>query len=110
MSYASKGTRPGIKILLSAGSFNLLIQILKDNIADEYASEGYISEAEDFIAKINRYCQLYTDKDGQEIVDIRLFDEEAEDLIYQLLFKCAGLQPTADYFTELKIKQEGGLV
>ena len=87
--------------------FDLMMTVLADNAANA-PYESVRLGAEDLMEKRMRFTRLYPGRDGKPYASIQMYESEAAEIIWQLLYACAGFyQPDREYSTELK-KGGGG--
>ena len=87
--------------------FDLMMTVLADNAANA-PYESVRLGAEDLMEKRMRFTRLYPGRDGKPYASIQMYESEAAEIIWQLLYACAGFyQPNREYSTELK-KGGGG--
>ena len=71
--------------------FDLMMAVLERNAASEDAPTR--SNARDLMEKRMRFTQLYPDKDGRQYASVLMYESEAAEMIWQLLYACAGAYP-----------------
>lgn len=84
--------------------FDLMMSVLERNTAAEDVPTR--NSAQDLMEKRMRFTQLYPGKDGEQYASIQMYESEAAELIWQLLYACIGAyEVEKEYSAELK---EGG--
>lgn len=74
---------PKIRFVASVSVFNIFIRELNENCTDP---DPYIAKgAEKLCDKISKYARFFTDENGNECVDIRFYESEAELIIWQYM-------------------------
>ena len=85
-------------------TFDLMMTILEHNTAAEDVQTR--NNAQDLMDKRMRFTRLYPGRDGKPYASIQMYESEAAEMIWQLLYACAGAyQPDKEYSAGLK---EGG--
>lgn len=82
------GQLPNVRIKLHPSSFDLLMSILEDN-AKNGADESIRSAARDLVEKRMRFTRLYPGDTGNLYASVRMYETEAAEMIWQLLYACA---------------------
>ena len=91
---------------LNPDNFDLLMTILAVHV-EEQEVPGLSNDAHDLMDKRMRFSRLCTDLDGRQYVDIFMYEDEAVETIWQLLFAAADADMVvSDYHSEL---QNGGV-
>lgn len=97
---------PPVHMKLNPDNFDLLMTILAFH-AEEREIRGLANDAHDLMDKRMRFSRLCTNLEGQEYVDIFMYENEAVEMIWQLLFAAAGADmAVSDYHSRL---QKGGI-
>lgn len=79
---------PPVHMKLKPDNFDLLMTILAFH-AEEREIPGLANDAHDLMDKRMRFSRLCTNLEGQEYVDIFMYENEAVEMIWQLLFAAA---------------------
>ena len=91
---------------LNPDNFDLLMTILAFH-AEKQEIPGLVNDAHDLMDKRMRFSRLCTNLEGQEYVDIFMYENEAVEMIWQLLFAAADADmAVSDYHSRL---QKGGI-
>ena len=98
--------KPKVQLVIDKDAYNMLIQVLENNAATEYSDSMTIDRADKLLGKIEQYVRLFVTDDGRESAEIRFFESEASELIWQLIFHASIDMPDNDFYTDLKIKRE----
>ena len=97
---------PPVHMKLKPDNFDLLMTILAFH-AEEREIPGLANYAHDLMDKRMRFSRLCTNLEGQEYVDIFMYENEAVEMIWQLLFAAADADmAVSDYHSRL---QKGGI-
>ena len=81
--------------------FDLMMAVLERNTAAEDVPTR--NNALDLMEKRMRFTRLCPGKDGEQYASVQMYDSEAAEMIWQLLYACAGMyQPGKEYSKELK--------
>ena len=81
--------------------FDLMMAVLERNTAAEDVPTR--NNALDLMEKRMRFTRLYPGKDGEQYASVQMYDSEAAEMIWQLLYACAGVYPPKkEYSKELK--------
>ena len=97
---------PPVHMKLNPDNFDLLMTILAFH-AEEREFPGLANDAHDLMDKRMRFSCLCTNLEGQEYVDIFMYENEAVEMIWQLLFAAADADmAVSDYHSRL---QKGGI-
>lgn len=81
--------------------FDLMMAVLERNTAAEDVPTR--SNALDLMEKRMRFTRLYPGKDGEQYASVQMYESEAAEMIWQLLYACAGVYPPKkEYSKELK--------
>ena len=97
---------PNVKLKVHPSTFDRLMAVLEHNTAAEDVQTR--NNAQDLMEKRMRFTRLYPGTDGKPCASIQMYESEAAEMIWQLLYACAGFyQPDREYSTELK-KGGGG--
>lgn len=93
---------PPVKLETHSTWFNLLLTVLqKQTESNPY--EEYRLMAQKLMEKFMTYGTPFTDGDGASCVDLRMYPNEAGDLIWLLLLAlCIHYEPDRDYSAELQ--------
>jgi hypothetical protein len=103
MAYAKR--TPPIKMKVDIDSFNLLVELV--NRYTEVDDERISVKSTKMKDKLLRYSVPIEDDEKGTIIDIRLFNNEAEDLIYMLFNNVPNIEIKANYFDVLlKVREE----
>lgn len=105
MAINHKTRKPNVRIILDKDGFNCLIQGLENNAANKYANEQTIDGADRITNKIRQYSRLFVDEENRECAEIRFFETEASELIWQFVFASSAEEPGDDFYAELKEKR-----
>ena len=80
---------------------DLMMAVLERNTAVEDVSTR--NNARDLMEKRMRFTRLCPDKDGEQYASIQMYESEAAEMVWQLLYACAGIYPPSkEYSVELK--------
>lgn len=97
---------PPVHMKLNPDNFDLLMTILAFH-TEERVVPGLANDAHDLMDKRMRFSRLCTNLEGQEYVDIFMYENEAVEMIWQLLFAAADADmAVSDYHSRL---QKGGI-
>ena len=97
---------PPVHMKLNPDNFNLLMTILAFH-TEEREVPGLANDAHDLMDKRMRFSRLCTDLDGRQYVDIFMYEDEAVEMIWQLLFAVVDVDmDVGDYHSGL---QAGGI-
>ena len=97
---------PPVHMKLYPDNFDLLMTILAFHTGEREVP-GLANDAHDLMDKRMRFSRLCTDLDGRQYVDIFMYEDEAVEMIWQLLFAAADADMiVGDYHSEL---QKGGI-
>ena len=97
---------PPVHMKLNPDNFDLLMTILASH-TEEQEVPGLANDAHDLMDKRMRFSRLCTDLDGRQYVDIFMYEDEAVEMIWQLLFAAANADMiVGDYHSRL---QKGGI-
>ena len=92
---------PNVKLQIHPSMFDLMMAILERNVASEDVPTH--SSARNLIEKRMRFSRLYPGKNGGQYVSALMYENEAAEMIWQLLYACAGTYPLEkEYSKELK--------
>ena len=81
--------------------FDLMMAVLERNTAAEDVPTR--NNALDLMEKRMRFTRLYPGKDGEQYASVQMYEDEAAEMIWQLLSACAGMYPLErEYHKELK--------
>ena len=81
--------------------FDLMMAVLERNTAAEDIPTR--NNALDLMEKRMRFTRLYPGKDGEQYASVQMYESEAAEMIWQLLYACAGVYPPKkEYSKELK--------
>lgn len=93
---------PNIKLQLHPSMFDLMMTILADNAANA-PMEDVRSGARDLMEKRMRFTRLYPGRDGEQYASIRMYEQEAEEMIWQFLLAAAlRYEVREEYHRKLK--------
>lgn len=93
---------PPVHMKLNLANFDLLMTILAIHAENQDVS-GLANDAHDLLDKRLRFSRLCTDLDGWQYVDIFLYESEASEMIWQLLFAAADADmEVRDYHSRLQ--------
>lgn len=93
---------PNIKLELHPSMFDLMMTVLADNAANA-PMEDVRSGAQDLMEKRMRFTRLYPGKDGEQYASLRMYEKEAEEMIWQLLLSAAlKFEVSEEYHKNLK--------
>ena len=91
---------PNVKLKAHPSMFDLMMAVLERNAAAEDVPTR--SNALDLMEKRMRFTRLYPGKDGEQYASIQMYESEAAEMIWQLLYACAGIYPPKkEYSKEL---------
>ena len=80
--------------------FDLMMAVLKRNTAAEDVPTR--NNALDLMEKRMRFTRLYPGKDGEQYASVQMYESEAAEMVWQLLYACAGMYlPNQEYRKEL---------
>ena len=97
---------PNVKLKVHPSTFDLMMAVLERNAAAEDVPTR--NSAQDLMDKRMRFSRRFCGVGGKPYVSMRMYESEASEMIWQLLYACAGFyQPDREYSTELK-KGGGG--
>ena len=97
---------PPVHMKLNPDNFDLLMTILAFH-TEEREIPGLANDAHDLMDKRMRFSRLCTNLEGQEYVDFFMYENEAVEMIWQLLFAAADADmAVSDYHSRL---QKGGI-
>ena len=86
--------------------FDLMMAVLENNTAVEDVPTR--NNARDLMDKRLRFTRLYPGKDGEPYASIQMYESEAAEMVWQLLYACAGVYPLIkEYSRELKHGGDG---
>ncbi len=92
---------PNVKLKVHPSMFGLMMAVLERNAAAEDVPTR--NNALDLMGKRMRFTRLYPGKDGEQYASVQMYDSEAAEMIWQLLYACAGMYPPKkEYSKELK--------
>lgn len=91
---------PPIKLVLTVNEYNILIGVLTENI-DEQGNENIRELANITKEKLLKYSLPRTEEDGNIEIDLRLYLNEASDIISQLLSYISKNMREVDYYQVL---------
>ena len=93
---------PPVKLRVHPSTFDLMMAVLAHNAASA-DDERTRRDAGDLMEKRMRFTRLYPGKDGQQYASVQMYEDEAAEMIWQLLSACAGMYPLErEYHKELK--------
>lgn len=96
----SKKIMPPVALSMDKSFFNLLVEVLTVN--EKLTLEHEKETATQLKEKLLTYTVPKVDEEKNEIVDIRFFEKEASNMIWQLLINCLHLESKTDYYSQLK--------
>ena len=86
--------------------FDLMMSVLERNAAAEDVLTR--NNAKDLMDKRMRFTRLYPGKDGEQYASIQMYESEAAEMVWQLLYACIGaFEVEKEYSAELKEGGEG---
>lgn len=92
---------PNVKLRVHPSMFDLMMAVLERNAAAEDTPTRI--NARDLMDKRMRFTRLYPGKDGEQYASIQMYESEAAEMIWQLLYACAEVySPEKEYNKELK--------
>ena len=92
---------PAVKLKIHPSMFDLMMAVLERNTAAEDVPTR--NNALDLMEKRMRFTRLYPGKDGEQYASVQMYESEAAEMIWQLLYACAGVYPPKkEYSKELK--------
>ena len=92
---------PNVKLQIHPSMFDLMMAVLERNAASEDVPTR--GNARDLMDKRMRFSRLYPGKDGGQYASVLMYESEAAEMIWQLLYACAGTYPLEkEYSKELK--------
>ena len=92
---------PNVKLKVHPSMFDLMMAVLERNAAAEDVPTRH--NALDLMEKRMRFTWLYPGKDGEPYASIQMYENEAAEMIWQLLYACAGTYPLKkEYSRDLK--------
>lgn len=97
---------PPIKIRLDEGFYNLMLEVLDENLSIELDDTNM--EAERLKDKLLKYPRIFKSDDDKNVVSIGFFPREASSMINQLLVWLAvhtEIDPKSNYFSQLAEKE-----
>lgn len=95
---------PNIKLELHPSMFDLLMTVLAYNAANAPV-ESVRSDAKDLMEKRMRFTRLYMGKGGKQYASLRMYENEAEEMIWQLLLTAAlNYDVSEEYHKKLKVE------
>ena len=97
---------PPVKLKVHPSTFDLMMTILEHNTAAEDVQTR--NNAQDLMEKRMRFTRLYPGRDGKPCASIQMYESEAAEMIWQLLYACIGAcEVEKEYSAELKEGGEG---
>lgn len=97
---------PNVKLNVHPSMFDLMMAVLERNTAAEDVPTR--NSAQDLMDKRMRFSRRFCGVGGKPYVSMRMYESEASELIWQLLYACSGLYPQKkEYSAELKEGGEG---
>ena len=92
---------PNVKLKVHPSMFDLMMAVLERNTAAEDVPTR--NNALDLMEKRMRFTRLYPGKDGEQYASVQMYESEAAEMIWQLIYACAGVYPPKkEYSKELK--------
>ena len=79
---------PNVKLKVHPSMFDLMMAVLERNAAEDVPTR---TNALDLMEKRMRFTWLYPGKDGEQYASIQMYESEAAEMIWQLLYACAGI-------------------
>ncbi len=101
MAFQTK--KPPIRIMVDIDTFNNLVELV--SIVVQEGDERNSKYAEKMKEKLLKYSIPRVDENGETNIDIRFYNNEAQDLIY-FLMATLDLKPETDYYEVLKKVRE----
>jgi hypothetical protein len=96
-----EGQKPKIQIIADERAYNALLWALERNA--QCGIKPIADAAGALFHKIKTYCRFFVDSDGAACADVRFFDKEAGQLIWQYIFSIAAFADDGgNYFAEHK--------
>ncbi len=96
------GQLPNVRMKIHPSDFDLMMSILEDNAANA-PDEQIRSAAKDLLDKRMRFTRLYPGDNGELYASVRMYETEASETIWQLLYAaCGSYEITREYSKELK--------
>lgn len=93
---------PNVKLKVHPSTFDLMMAVLEHNAASA-DDERTRRDAGDLMEKRMRFTRLYPGRDGQQYASVQMYEDEAAEMIWQLLSACVGMYPLEkEYHKELK--------
>ena len=91
---------PNVKLKVHPSMFDLMMAVLERNAAAEDVPTR--NNALDLMEKRMRFTRLYPGKDGEQYASVQMYESEAAEMVWQLLYACAGMYlPKKEYSKEL---------
>ena len=92
---------PPVKLRVHPSTFDLMMAVLEHNAASA-DDERTRRDAGDLMEKRMRFTRLYPGRNGQQYASVQMYEDEAAEMIWQLLYACAGMYlPKKEYSKEL---------
>lgn len=105
--YRGQSAEPRVKLFIVTFAYNLMMEALHDNAAEEYDPGTVTTHARGLIEKIEKYAALIIADNGTEGAEISFSEREAAELVWQLIIYTAGLViPREDFYAALKSRRE----
>ena len=82
---------PNVKLQIHPSMFDLMMAVLERNAASEDVPTR--GNARDLMEKRMRFSRLYPSEDGGQYASVLMYESEAAEMIWQLLYACAGAYP-----------------
>lgn len=101
-----KTRKPPISMNIEVKKFNEGVEILSTITVDKSFPEKMRCKATKLKDKILKYSIPFQTEAGEELVAIRLFQNEAVDFLYLLLFKNDNISIKTDYYKILLEERE----
>lgn len=102
MAYQTR--KPPIRIVVDVDDFNNILELV--SIVAVKGDERKSKIAEKMKSKLLRYSVPHTDENGETTIDIRFFNNEAEELIY-FLTAILDYKPETNYYEVLiKVREK----
>ena len=92
---------PNVKLEIDPIMFDVMMGVLAHNATSE--DDQLRNGARDLMEKRMRFTRLYPGEKGEEYASIRMYEREAAEMIWQLLYACVGSYSSEkEYSKELK--------
>ena len=91
---------PPVKLEVHPSMFDLMMSVLERNAAAEDVLTR--NNAKDLMDKRMRFTRLYPGKGGEQYASIQMYESEAAEMVWQLLYACIGaIEVEKEYSAEL---------